>query len=96
MEDVNKMISEINSYLNINRRLHYDKMMERTLLTPYETEYRDRLYELQDKLFQLWIDETIPKYKKRYLRLYCIVIKYMKSYNIPYMIFNRENDNCEY
>jgi hypothetical protein len=73
----------IESYLNVNRRLHYDKVLERALLIPFEPEHKDKLYKLHERLFKLLRQETISNYSKRYARLYCIVTKYIKEYDLP-------------
>jgi len=88
MYNVEKMIFDLLSYLRIDRRLHYEKVLENVLLTPFEQEYTEPLYELQERLFRLAFYETIPNYKKRYVSLYCIVCKYMNSYNLPHRIYN--------
>jgi hypothetical protein len=73
----------IESYLDVHRRLHYDKVFDRVLLIPYEEQYNDKLYQLHERLFKLLRQETIQNYSRRYARLYCIITKYMKAYGIP-------------
>ncbi len=73
----------IESYLDVHRRLHYDKVLDRILLIPFEQDHKDKLYKLHERLFKLLQKETISNYSRRYARLYCIITKYMKAYELP-------------
>ncbi len=82
MRDIETMINEIQSYYNMDRRLHFEKVLENVLLTPYQEEYYDALCDLHETLLALLANEHNPSNKKRYCRLYFIVNKYMKINNL--------------